>query len=83
MKLKKRIDVRIEISFTKRKKKKWKNTAGKICGHNDQYFVWHKVGSSVFNLETLMSVKSLGKLTKSCEKLDDTGTIAVVISVKN
>jgi len=53
-------------------------------------YVWHKASSSLFNLEILMSKmhlalvdQSLEKSMKSWKKLSKTGTLAVVISVKN
>jgi len=53
-------------------------------------YVWHKANSSVFNLEILMSKmhfalvdQSLEKSMKSWKKFNKTGTLAVIISVRN
>jgi len=53
-------------------------------------YVWYKTGSSVFNLENLMSKmhlalvdQSLEKSMKSWKKLSKIGTLAVMISIKN
>jgi len=52
-------------------------------------YVWHKAGSSVFNLEILMSKmlalidQLLEKLMKSWKKLSKIGKLTVMISVRN
>jgi len=52
-------------------------------------YVWHKAGSSVFNLEIFMSKVHLAlvdqslKKSKSWKKLSKTDTLAVMILVRN
>jgi len=75
------------------KKEKNAQAAKQICDvyELDEYqYVRHKVDSSVFNLEILMSNmhialidQSLEKLIKSWKKLSKTSTLAVMISVRN
>jgi len=85
-------EIRYILKFCYKKEKNAIQTVKKICdvyGH-DAVSVSHKAGSSVFNLEILISKmhlalvhQSLEKSMKSWKKLSKTGTLAVMISIRN
>jgi len=57
---------------------------------NMMQYVWHKAGSNVFNLEIFMSKMYLAlvdqlleKSMKLWKKLSKTGTLAIMLSIRN
>jgi len=76
--------IRYILKFYYKKGKNTTQAAKKICdvyGHDAVSYVWHKAGSSIFNLEILMSKmhlalvdQSLKKSMKSLKKLSKTGS---------